>query len=131
MRNRLLVAVMAATLLLNPGRSYAQTAAQNVSPSDDAYLVVDRILMNRGRLALTDTQVSKLTALADRLRHDPGHLKVTGFDRVPGKWVPQVERVRPSVRDARRLAFHDLTPEQRRIAATILDRSERTDTAQR
>lgn len=130
MQNRFLVALMAATMLLNPARSHAQTA-QNVSPSDDAYLVVNRILVNRGRLALTEAQVSNLTALADQLRHDPGHLQVTGFDRVPGKWVPQVERVRPKIGDARRLAFHDLTPEQRRIATTILDRSERTTTAQR
>lgn len=132
MRNRLFVALMAATMFLHPSPSHAQTlAARAISRTHGGYLVVERILMNRGWLALSDRQVSDLIALADRFRRDPGHLALVGDDRVPGKSVPRFERIRPTSTDARRLTFRGLTREQRRIAATILDHPGRTDTAQR
>jgi hypothetical protein len=131
MRIRFLTAATLATMaLLLPNRSQAQPS-RPPDRSAAAYHVVDRLLTHRGALALTEYQVHELTTLSGRLREDRGHPQIVGFDRVPGKWVPQIERVRPTPDDARRLALRDLSPEQRREAATVLAAPESAQTAER
>ncbi|MEO7474383.1 MAG: hypothetical protein ABIY46_03525 [Gemmatimonadales bacterium] len=121
-------AVVAAMALLLPIRAQAQVAQPGVS--DTAYLVVDRLLMHRGALALTKDQVKSLTALSRRLRTDGRRRRLVDFDRVPGKSVPRYTHA-PTAGETRRLALHPLSPEQRQEAALLLDGQAATDTVTR
>lgn len=114
-------AALAAAAILLPLRAAAEIASGNEAPlPTPAYVVVDRILAERGRLSLGRQQVAKLAQLAERLRADGGRLKLVGLDGVPGKSVPRYIRVFPTSDGALRQALDLLTPEQRGEAARFL-----------
>lgn len=101
------------------------TAAQNHPlpanlKSASAALVVDRLLAGREALALSADQAARLTALSTRLHHDRGRPVITGLDRVPGKSVPVVERIKTTATEAYRQASAVLTSEQQARAAELL-----------
>lgn len=86
-----------------------------------AATVIGRILAGRDQLALSADQVARLTVLEDQLKHARGRTVVTGLDRVPGKSVPRVERVRTTATEAFRQASALLSTEQQAKASRILD----------
>jgi hypothetical protein len=115
MRNRILAAVTAVTLLF-PGRPAAQASVSG-RPRPAALAIVNRILMHSEELSLTRQQVDDLAALSSKLRQ--GRLKLMGLDRVPGKSVPRYKRVYPTTVDARQMALRLLTPPQAQKAEDI------------
>jgi hypothetical protein len=114
-------AALAAVVVLLPIRSEAQSSAGAQPPrGGSAQAVVGELLSRRQDLSLTSDQVDSLTALATRIREDRGRTQIVGFDRVPGKSVPRLARVHPLRREARAMALHLLTPDQRVEARRIL-----------
>lgn len=109
----------AAILLPMPAGANIAPGARALLPTP-AYVVVDRILIERERLSLGSRQVAELTKLAERLRADRGRLKLVGLEGVPGKSVPRYTRVFPTSDEALRRALDLLTPEQRSEAARLL-----------
>ena len=105
--------------------SSAATAQSLVLPTSlntvSATLVIDRLLAGREALALTTDQAARLTQLSTRLHHDRGHLIVTGLDRVPGKSIPRLTRIKTTSTEAFRQAASLLTTEQQAKAARLLD----------
>ncbi len=89
--------------------------------SASAALVIDRLLTGREALALTSDQAARLTQLSTRLHHDRGHLVVTGPDRVPGKSIPRLTRIKTTSPEAIRQAASLLPTEQPAKAARLLD----------
>lgn len=91
---------------------------------NDAYSatsVVDRLLAGREALELTADQTARLTVLSTHLHHDRGRAVVTGLDRVPGKSVPRLARIRTTTAEAFHQASAVLTTAQRAAAAQLLD----------
>lgn len=119
MRARIL-ALTALILALGSSVIAAQTLPAHLN-NVPAATVIGRILAGRDQLALTADQVARLTDLEARLRHDRGHTLITGLDRVPGKSVPRVERVRTTAREAFRQASALLSAEQQAKATRLLD----------
>lgn len=93
--------------------------------SASAALVIDRLLAGREALALTSDQAARLTQLSTQLHHDRGHLIVTGLDRVPGKSIPRLTRMKTTSTEAFRQAASLLTTEQQTKAARLLDTTDR------
>jgi len=113
-------AILAAAVLL-PARAGTLAAASPKPPRPEAsYALVGRLLAHREVLSLSNRQVTDLTALSTSLRQDRGRLRIAGHDRVPGKVVPRLERVRPTTSEARRRALDLLRPRQQAEAERIL-----------
>ncbi len=110
MRTRILT-LAALILALESTVATAQSLAlpSNLA-STSAALVIDRLLAGRESLALTADQATRLTRLSTRFRYDRGHTVIAGLDRVPGKSVPRVQRVRTTATEAFRQASAVLTP---------------------
>ena len=89
--------------------------------SASAALVIDRLLAGREVLALNADQAARLSQLSHRLHHDRGRLVVTGLDRVPGKSIPRIARIKTTSTEAFREASALLTAEQQAKAARLLD----------
>ena len=119
MRARILTLTV---LILAVGSSViaAQTLPAHLKNAPAA-TIIGRILADRDQLALTADQVARLTDLEAHLRHDRGRTVVTGLDRVPGKSVPRVERVRTTATEAFRQASALLRAEQQAKASRLLD----------
>ena len=116
----LVAAMLAATTLLPFGSEAQASPEPPRSQTSASYLVVDRLLMYRGELSLTERQVSDLGKLSDRLRLGRGRLRVVHFGGAPGKaGVPRFRWVRQTPSDIRRLAFRILKPEQRGKGANL------------
>lgn len=112
---------LAALVVLLPASSEAQSQSTAVRPRPErAQAVVGELLLHSQQLALTGGQVHYLTAIATRIREGRGRLQIVGSDRVPGKWVPRLARVYLMRREARGMALHLLTPDQRVEAERIL-----------
>jgi len=123
-------AILAAAVLL-PARNATLAASLKPPHREASYVLVERLLAHREALSLSTRQVTDLTALSTSLRQDRGRLRIAGHDRVPGKAVPRVERVRPTVSEARQRALHLLTPRQRGEAEKILGLVTRDNGSQR
>lgn len=123
-------AAILATLIFPqlPGNA---AAAQSGLPGRPvrAYAVVERLVDHRNELALDSSQVVRLTDLAQRLRANPGRLRITGHS-APGKAGPRVERKRISRAEGLRKALRELSPEQRVIAVRLIE-LDTTSTAHR
>lgn len=121
MRPWLTRAAILATLILPqlPGSGAAAQGGPAARPVR-AYAVVQRLVDHREELALDSNQVAKLTQLAQRLRTNPGRLRITGH-RAPGKASPRVEREPIPRQEALRRALRVLTPEQRIIAVRVIE----------
>lgn len=121
MHTHLLRAALAATMVLLPLQTEAQTSGLAARPPHQgAEGVVGRLLAHQQQLALTSGQIDALRALADRIRTDRGRLQIAGLDRVPGKSVPRFARVYAIRRAAKETAFRLLTPEQLTVADELL-----------
>lgn len=119
MRIRILL-LTALILALGSSVIAAQTLPAHLKNAP-ASTVIGRILAGRDQLALSADQVARLTVLENQLKHDRGRLVVTGLDRVPGKSVPRVERVRTTATEAFRQASALLSSEQQAKASRLLD----------
>lgn len=129
MRPCLTGAAVLATLIL-PQLPGSAAADEDGPPRPArAYAVVQRLVHHREQLALGSNQVAKLTQLAQRLLTNPGRLTITG-NRAPGKASPRVERKLISRHEALRKALRVLTPEQRIMAARVIE-SDTTSMVQR
>ena len=131
MHTHMLRAALAAVVVLLPVRSEAQPSSLATRPQPSAQAVVGELLAHRQELSLSQAQVDRLTALANRIRADRGRLQIAGFDRVPGKSVPRFARVYPVRQAARHTALHLLTPDQRAEAGRVLNGREPVNTARR
>ena len=119
MRARILT-LTALILALGSSVIAAQTLPAHLKNAPAA-TVIGRILAGRDQLALSADQVARLTVLENQLKHDRGRTVVTGLDRVPGKSVPRVERVRTTATEAFRQASALLSTEQQAKASRLLD----------
>jgi hypothetical protein len=132
MYTHLLRAALAASVVLLPVRSEAQPSSLTARPPQQgSQAVVGELLARRQELSLTGVQFDSLTALSSRIRADHGQIRIVRFDRVPGKWVPEVARVYPVQRAARDMALRILTPDQRAEAGRVLNDREPVTTARR
>lgn len=130
MRPWLIRAAILATLIIPhpPGNAAAAQGGPPARPVR-AHAVVEQLVAHREELALDSKQVGRLTQLAQRLRANPGQLRITGHG-APGKASPRVERKPIPRQEALRRALRVLTPEQRIIAARVIE-TDTTNTAQR
>lgn len=119
MRARILIL---AALILASGTSIivAQTLPTHLKTAPAAR-VIDRILAGRDQLELNADQLTRLTQLREQLRQERGRPVVTGLDRVPGKPVPRIGRVKTTATEAFRRASALLDPEQRARATRLLE----------
>ena len=121
---RLLLAltVLAISVMIQPSSASAQEVKAPASIAQlRSYEVVDCLLAQSAELHFTDQQVVDLKALSTRLGHERGRLVITGFDKVPGKSVPWIERRKTSPQKAFKEAMALLTPEQQQLAVRALD----------
>ena len=111
-----------AALILALGNSAvaAQTLPASLTTAP-ASTVVSRILAGRDQLELNPEQVARLAELEQQLRHDRGRPVITGLDRVPGKSVPRIERLKTSATEAFRQALKVLNADQQAKATRLLD----------
>ena len=82
--------------------------------------VVGRLLEQGVQLGLTASQESALRSLAADLHQERGRLVIAGWDRVPGRSVPRVTRVRRTSAQALHETLSVLTPEQQAVALRVL-----------
>lgn len=121
MRTRILT-LAALIFALESSIATAQSVALPTSLKRvSAAQVIDRLLAGREVLALNPDQATRLTQLSTRLHHDRGRLVVIGLDRVPGKSIPRLARIKTTSTEAFRQAAALLTTEQQARAARLLD----------
>lgn len=123
MRIPFLYALAAAALVLMPVSVRAENRP-NVSDlrPKPTYAVIDQLIAQRSLLALDSSQLAQLSKLREHLRTDRGRLKNIG--RRGPRSVARYVRVFPTSKEALRLAFELLTPEQRTVASRLLQAKE-------
>jgi hypothetical protein len=115
-----LVTMRRLALLVLLGMVGSAPRAAASEPERPAHAVVERLLLHRSELGLTEEQVAGLARLADGLRAERGTLLPHPEERIHGKPARRYVLKKTTEREALGHALRQLTPAQRPVAREIV-----------